>query len=182
MATLMDDKHRGLYQKFLVSRADGSSEPGGRHEGCHYFVLDTDHDPHAVAALRGYLIACRRSHPKLSEDLVALVNQIVLGRGVRPIVAWDQPGSTPTEDLRAAVETFKVDSSPSDIRALGWSVAVHNDYAIDLVPHTFWLFTKGDRCAKGEGPTDADALGEVRRKVFAIERELLGEPDFGVDR
>jgi hypothetical protein len=27
---------------------------------------------------------------------------------------------------------------------------------------TFWLFTKGDRCVKGEGRSDAEALDKVR--------------------
>ena len=178
MANLMDDKHRGLYAKYHVTRVDGSSEPGGRHEHCRYFVLDTDHDPHSVAGLRGYLIACRRSHPKLSEDLMTLVHQIVLGRGIPAFsLAWDEPGSDPVADLHAVANTYRVNSSPDDIRELGWSVAVHNDYTIDLVPHTFWLFTKGDRCAKGEGPTDADALGEVRRQIFEIENELSVDPE-----
>jgi hypothetical protein len=49
-----------------------------------------------------------------------------------------------------------------DIRSAGWAVAVHNDYRMNGEPHTFWLLTKGDRAVKGEGRTDAEALGEVR--------------------
>lgn len=49
-----------------------------------------------------------------------------------------------------------------DIRALGWSVAVHNDYRLGGVGHTFWLFTKDGHCVKGEGLSDAEALNEVR--------------------
>lgn len=48
-----------------------------------------------------------------------------------------------------------------DIRALGWSVAVHNDYKLAGKHFTFWLFTKGDQCVKGEGPTDAFALETI---------------------
>lgn len=51
---------------------------------------------------------------------------------------------------------------PDDIRAAGWTVAVHNDYRLNGESHTFWLFTKGDRAIKGEGRTDAEALGKVR--------------------
>ena len=29
----------GIYRKFLVSRTDGSSRVGGKHEHCSYFVL-----------------------------------------------------------------------------------------------------------------------------------------------
>ena len=63
------DTGQGLFQKFEVRRADGSSEPGGKHEGCEYFVLDTDHDPFAPAALRAYADACEATHPLLARDL-----------------------------------------------------------------------------------------------------------------
>jgi cell division protein FtsB len=47
----------------------------------------------------------------------------------------------------------------AELRADGWEVAVHNDYRQDGQPHTFWLFTRGDRrWIKGEGTTDEFAL------------------------
>lgn len=60
-------------------------------------------------------------------------------------------------------------SNPDDIRAAGWAVAVHNDYRLNGVAHTFWLFTKGDRCVKGEGVTDAQALNQVREQLGPYE-------------
>ena len=51
------------------------------------------------------------------------------------------------------------------LRAQGWSVAVHNDYRLNGVAHTFWLFTKGDLCAKGEGRTDGEALELVAKEI-----------------
>lgn len=51
---------------------------------------------------------------------------------------------------------------PNDIRSAGWAVAVHNDYRLYGEPHTFWLFTHGDKAVKGEGRTDAEALNQVR--------------------
>lgn len=70
--------------------------------------------------------------------------------------------SSPQDAGRAAaIEEHRAD----DIRALGWSVAVHNDYRQNGMPHTFWLFTKGREAIKGEGRTDADALNEVRRSL-----------------
>lgn len=57
-----------------------------------------------------------------------------------------------------AREQTEVDS----LRAEGWAVAVHNDYKLQGVPYTFWLFTKGDRAVKGEGQSDAEALAQVR--------------------
>jgi len=54
---------------------------------------------------------------------------------------------------------------PDEIRALGWAVAVHNDYRLNGEAHTFWLFTKDGRAVKGEGRTDAEALAQVRAEI-----------------
>lgn len=48
----------GLYRKFDVSRTDRSGGPGGKHEGCEYFVLDLTHDPHARRAAFAYADSC----------------------------------------------------------------------------------------------------------------------------
>jgi hypothetical protein len=63
-------------------------------------------------------------------------------------------------------------SKPDDIRAEGWAVAVHNDYRLAGVPHTFWLFTKGDHAVKGEGKSDSEALSKVRLALY--KRQALG--------
>lgn len=68
-----DKKTTGLYNKFSVARTDGSSSPGGKHDGCEYFVLDLTHDPFAVPALRAYAAACASEYPQLSDDLFAKV-------------------------------------------------------------------------------------------------------------
>lgn len=65
----MGDKTRGMYQKFEVTRTDGSSRQGGKHYGCEYFVLDCRHDPYARAALKAYMDACRAEYPLLADDL-----------------------------------------------------------------------------------------------------------------
>lgn len=65
----MGDNTRGLYNKFDVRRTDGGSEPGGRHHGCEYFVLDLTHDKHAEAALRAYADSCAVEYPLLAADL-----------------------------------------------------------------------------------------------------------------
>lgn len=56
-------------------------------------------------------------------------------------------------------------SSPADLRGEGWTIAVHNDYRQDNEPHTFWLFTRGNECVKGEGRTDAEALDQIRAEL-----------------
>ncbi len=63
------DAARGLYRKFKIERTDGRSEPGEKHDGCEYFVLDIDHDPHALPALKAYADSCRAAFPKLANDL-----------------------------------------------------------------------------------------------------------------
>jgi hypothetical protein len=60
----------GVYHKFNVTRTDGSSEPGGKHQGCDYFVLDLTHDKFALPALRTYATACREEYPVLSRELM----------------------------------------------------------------------------------------------------------------
>ncbi len=55
-----------------------------------------------------------------------------------------------------------------DLRAMGLTVAVHNDYRLNGKPHTFWLFTDGRGMSyKGEGKTDAEALAQVRASIPA---------------
>lgn len=61
--------NRGVYQKFTVTRTDGSDEFGGKHYGCNYFVLDLAHDKHARAALLAYAASCAKERPELARDL-----------------------------------------------------------------------------------------------------------------
>lgn len=62
-------EQQGVFRKFEVCRVDGSDKPGGKHEGCEYFVLDVDHDPHAKVALAAYAGAVEATHPQLAEDM-----------------------------------------------------------------------------------------------------------------
>lgn len=73
MATL-DKRDIGLIpNKFIVQRTDGTSKPGGKHDGCSYFVLDLDHDLYAIPALEAYAIACEDDLPRLAGDLRDLI-------------------------------------------------------------------------------------------------------------
>lgn len=69
----MGDKTKGIYNKFHVERTDGKSAPGEKHEGCAYFVLDIDHDPHAIPALRAYADSCEAEFPLLARDIRAQI-------------------------------------------------------------------------------------------------------------
>jgi hypothetical protein len=75
----MGDKTRGIYNKFVVLRTDGTSAPGQKHDGCYYFVLDLDHDPHARAALAAYRESCKAEHPMLADDLSTLLYRKAFG-------------------------------------------------------------------------------------------------------
>jgi hypothetical protein len=68
-----------LFDKFHVDRADGTSSPGAKHDGCQYFVLDLTHDQYAPAALRAYAWACTATHPLLSADLLDLLRNMTEG-------------------------------------------------------------------------------------------------------
>ena len=59
----------GLHTKFIIERTDGRSRQGEKHDGCRYFVLDLDHDIHAVAALDAYRLSCIKEKPTLANDL-----------------------------------------------------------------------------------------------------------------
>jgi hypothetical protein len=65
----MGDKTRGIYEKFKVERTDGKSAPGGKHNGCQYFVLDVTCDQHAIRALLAYAESCKGEYPLLAADV-----------------------------------------------------------------------------------------------------------------
>ncbi len=67
---MTDDKDLGLYSKYIIKRLDGSSDPGGKHEDCNYFVLDFKHDEYAKEAIKAYAKACKNEYPQLSKDLL----------------------------------------------------------------------------------------------------------------
>jgi hypothetical protein len=68
------DRERGIYPKYMISRLDGSSEPGKKHEKCRYFVLDLDHDPHATPALFSYATSARADgYEQLAGELFAQI-------------------------------------------------------------------------------------------------------------
>ena len=68
----MTDKERGLYRKYRVSRLD---DVMGKHNDCFYFVLDTNHDPFAIPALKAYAHACREEYPVLAQDIDDLLTK-----------------------------------------------------------------------------------------------------------
>lgn len=87
----------GLYEKFKVIRMDGKDAPGEKHHGCKYFVLDLDHDPHAVAAIAAYEKSCRQENPVLAGNLETWL--------------WGQEnyeGTTPAEELASLLSYTEI--------------------------------------------------------------------------
>lgn len=83
----------------------------------------------------------------------------------------DMLAAAPTAPQAAA--QAEPQGGPDDIRAQGWTVAVHNDYRLDGKAHTFWLFTKNGRAVKGEGITDKEALDRVRAQLVLTEQSTV---------
>lgn len=77
----MDDTKRGLYGKYKVERL---SDPDGKHEDCYYFILDTVHDKHSLAALEAYAGSCMNEYPLLAMDLMQLVEAMKEKGWTRP--------------------------------------------------------------------------------------------------
>jgi len=75
------DQERGIYEKYIVKRGDGRSEPGQRHYGCNYFVLDLTHDRFARKALLQYAEDCKVLFPELSKDLYRIADQMIDTQG-----------------------------------------------------------------------------------------------------
>jgi hypothetical protein len=66
----MSDRAMGLFKKYVVTRTDNSDQPGGKHDGCRYFVLDLTHDKHALPAIAAYARSARLDgYNALADDL-----------------------------------------------------------------------------------------------------------------
>lgn len=66
-----------LGDKYVVARKDGTDGPGGRHDGCDYFVLDLTHDPYARDALFTYAQSCRQELPQRAASIRAKLGELV---------------------------------------------------------------------------------------------------------
>ncbi len=69
----MSDRDQGLYKKFHVRRL---SDIKHKHLKCRYFVLDLDHDEHAIPALFAYADSCSDEFPLLAKDLEKIAAQM----------------------------------------------------------------------------------------------------------
>lgn len=93
----MPKSQRGIYNKYIVRRADGSDKPGGKHSGCKIFALDLDHDPYAYSAIIAYAQACKEQYPALAIDLFRQAKAMIDTGLV--------PESSIVQDLRDMIRT-----------------------------------------------------------------------------
>lgn len=64
-----NEYERGIYNKFNITRTDGTDAPGGKHHGDEYFVLNLTTDKNAIPAIAAYAAACAAEYPALAADL-----------------------------------------------------------------------------------------------------------------
>jgi protein gp37 len=85
---------------------------------------------------------------------------LAAGRNAADDRASDHAAALRSEEEKGYARGLRDAWAPlRDLRAAGWSVAVHNDYWVDGRSYTFWLLTHpSGRWIKGEGETDLEAL------------------------
>jgi hypothetical protein len=109
--------------------------------------------PHTCSAFIGRFSYQNKRQPTQQECFDAGMRS---GRDLK----WPQPAA-PIAVQDDAVRDAAFDLL-SEIRSLGLSVAVHNDYRLNGEAYTFWLFTDVNGMSyKGEGKTDHKALTRV---------------------
>lgn len=125
-----------------------------------------------------------------SHDVKAALDQATLALDLCADLYFDRLLEAAERDvareLRERIERPAQTYGADEFRERGWSVAVHNDYRQHGAPMTFWLFTKGDLAAKGEGMTDAIALAGVLCEIERLDGagkkptpELMAKRDAG---
>lgn len=61
------------------------------------------------------------------------------------------------------------------IRDRGWKIAIHNDYTVDNIKYTSYVFIKDSQTVIGEGESDILALIPVEEKILEIEKNEEAE-------
>jgi hypothetical protein len=98
----------------------------------------------------------------MNDQLIEAVTDELLAHGEFSSTGNNRPNARAAAQAVIDIILRSSADSADDLRSAGWMVAVHNDYRLNGKPHTFWLFTKGDRAIKGEGDTDQKALDQCR--------------------
>lgn len=72
MTVTQTTDYRGLYPKYIVTKADGTPAPGP------LFILRYGKDPHARVALAAYADSCEATHPVLAIELRAALAKLAM--------------------------------------------------------------------------------------------------------
>jgi hypothetical protein len=114
----------------------------------------------------------------MNDQLIEAVTDELLAHGEFSSTGNNRPNARAAAQAVIDIILRSSADSADDLRSAGWMVAVHNDYRLNGKPHTFWLFTKGDRAIKGEGDTDQKALDQCRALAGAEPQSVpLRGPD-----
>lgn len=127
--------------------------------------MSTEPDDQEIAAENPHAVL------RTGQLMAALADEAVrsLRNAIRLIEETRSDAEAADRTIATQAERIAVleQSSPDDLRAAGWTVAVHNDYRQGDLPHTFWLLTKDGRAVKGEGLSDQMALDDIRTALSA---------------
>lgn len=159
----MERQTTGIYHKFNVTRVDGAHQPGHKHDGCKYFVLDLTHDKHAPAAMAAYAESCRENYPALAHDCASYAASA---------------GITAERDqLRAEVERLRGEVDDAGAQKVFWE-----SEAIDMRSAMFAATARAE-AAEGRAAGLCRALcdtvkasGGVARDGLSDEFLILGVP------
>lgn len=150
-------EQQGLFRKFDVFRVDHSDQPGGKHYGCRYYVLDLTHDQHAPTAMRAYAAVCRATHPQLADDIEAEF-------GAAPVAAQQQYVCERCNGLAAGVGA---DGVEVDCRNCGGSGYEPNPAPQQApvqareLPKPFGTIYSGNYWTAGTNPANGTPIAEV---------------------
>ncbi|MES2341661.1 MAG: hypothetical protein V4597_08285 [Pseudomonadota bacterium] len=125
----------------VITRTDGSSDHGGKHDGCNYFVLDVTHDKHADAALRAYADSCESEYPLLAADLRDLAAQ------PSPLPAGPQGRQEPAPEEQEPRETLVIAQIKSHWFAQGGTMRfgdIDGENADEIVSSILAAVRQGD--------------------------------------
>ena len=159
------NEQQGLYRKFNVRRTDGSDSPGGRHDGCDYFVLDATHDPHAEAALIAYANAVEATHPALAQDMR---DRYALDASAQP-APGPLSSATAAEYLRGKSERER-DVRDTYIDLLEEALSPGQGQAVAIPPEIAAII---ERLHTQDNRITANPLFAVqqRRRIYGVEEE-----------
>jgi hypothetical protein len=156
----------------LHTRALALYKPPFRYECGHIYDVDfnmvADQTAH-VMRIRGWgRISYLKDPEKLQDEVGKLVAEALTKFWTENVSSGEEIETQLSKDVQAE-RLSSTDSMLASLRDKGWVVAVHNDYKLGGVLHTFYLFTKGAFAAKGEGKTDIEALERVLEATEQID-------------